>query len=378
MGKAITQLKTFKTLFGVSKTGAIKVYIVSAEENSDGTANILISFGYEHGKKQTDIVSIKTGKNIGKKNETTPFQQACSEALSRWNNKKLNGYTETKNSISQVTLPMLAKSFKDMKHKITYPCLGQPKLNGIRCMARITKNGVEYISRKGKTYSTLVHLNSQLQKLFKDLEDTEILLDGEVYKHGWSLQKIAKHVKKAYPETKELGYVIFDISDTANNNATRNKYLEDKFRNINNKNYSNLSLIHSDIINSENEVKLFHDSYIRDGYEGIILRNLNGKYIYNYRSEDLQKYKEFIDKEFKIVSYKTGTGREEGAIVFICEISPNGPTFEVRPTGSIQARIDMAKNFNKIKGKLLTVRYQELSDSGIPTIVSGLVVRDYE
>ena len=33
--------------------------------------------------------------------------------------------------------PMLAHEFKKNKHKVKYPCIVQPKLDGIRCIATI-------------------------------------------------------------------------------------------------------------------------------------------------------------------------------------------------------------------------------------------------
>ena len=55
-----------------------------------------------------------------------------------------------------------------------------------------------------------------------------------------------------------------------------------------------------------------------------------------------------------------------------------GHTFVVRPRGSFELRRQWMKDINSIIGKKLTVRYQELTDDGIPRFPVGISIRDYE
>ena len=126
----------------------------------------------------------------------------------------------------------------------------------------------------------------------------------------------------------------------------------------------------------------YHDEYVNDGFEGLIIRNLEGKYLLEKRSNDLQKYKSFEDAEFEIVGFKLGTGTEEGAIIFVCGVGDQ--TFDVRPRGSIGERIEKAKRGNSFIGKKLTVRYQpsvkqsDVDKNELPRFPIGIEVRDYE
>ena len=98
----------------------------------------------------------------------------------------------------------------------------------------------------------------------------------------------------------------------------------------------------------------------------------------DHRSHDLQKFKRFEDREFRIVGGRTATtGRYEGSCVFLCEVEP-GKTFEVCPRGSMQVRQQYYKDLPNLVNKMLTVRYFNLSDSGIPLFPVGIVVRDFE
>lgn len=91
----------FPTLYGRSTTGKIKQWNVSVDNLEDGSASITVIHGYSDGKKQQDYKVISSGKNIGKANETTPYEQACSEARSALNKKRDEGYSESEDSIKE-------------------------------------------------------------------------------------------------------------------------------------------------------------------------------------------------------------------------------------------------------------------------------------
>ena len=66
-------------LYGVSRTNKVKQWQARVEEQDNGTAFIIIESGYVGGKIQSKPKLIAKGKNIGKSNETTPFEQAVSQ-----------------------------------------------------------------------------------------------------------------------------------------------------------------------------------------------------------------------------------------------------------------------------------------------------------
>ena len=113
------------------------------------------------------------------------------------------------------------------------------------------------------------------------------------------------------------------------------------------------------------------------GYEGVIIRNKKGLYRLATRSEDLQKFKEFEDAEFSIVGFTEGEGNEKGAVIWICETEEK-KKFRVRPKGTVDDRKELFKKGQTYVGKMLTVKYQELTDEGIPRFPVGLAIRDYE
>jgi ATP-dependent DNA ligase len=150
--------KHFPILFKQGGRGQTQEWVILANDLGDGTAEYIVTHGQVGGAMQTTSTKVAVGKNIGKKNETTAFEQACLEAESKWKKQQDKGYCESLTDLSdaKLYLPMLAKSFKDYGHKIKFPCYVQPKLDGIRCIAHKTQAGqIQLLSRKGKRCGVL-------------------------------------------------------------------------------------------------------------------------------------------------------------------------------------------------------------------------------
>jgi ATP-dependent DNA ligase len=114
--------------------------------------------------------------------------------------------------------------------------------------------------------------------------------------------------------------------------------------------------------------------FVEAGYEGIMLRNAAGIYCANYRSNDLQKYKEFMEEEYRIIDFTQGEGRDAGAVIWVCETA-DGKVFTVRPRGSLNQRRDWFNDGDSYIGKNLTVIYQELTEDGKPRFPVGKALR---
>lgn len=364
--------REFPKLYAVSSNGKIKEWEIWVEEEND-IVNIVNQHGYEDGKKQLLKKQIDSGKNIGKANETSIFEQACSEAESKWNSKIDSKYITSrpsKTNKSEIILPMLALSFSKRSHNIKFPCFVQPKYNGVRCLALKTGNDVVYQSRRGKLFETLTHFDDIIKQIPEDIR-----LDGEVYVHNEPFQNIVSWVKKDRgEETKKLEYWVYDIAVENMTFSERYKKLESLFSEILR---SPIQLVPTYVCENIKQVKEFHDEFVKLGYEGVMIRNSHGMYKFDHRSQDLQKYKEFIDEEFEITGGKSGTGLYEGCVVFECK-TPENKTFECVPKGTLEYKRELFKNLSNLVGKQLTVRYFEKSLDNIPIFPVGVAIRDYE
>ncbi len=86
------QKEELPILFGVSRIGKVKQWQAKAVEHDNGTASIIVESGYVAQKIREIPKLIKKGKNIGKSNETTPFEQAVSEINSQFQVKRSSNY----------------------------------------------------------------------------------------------------------------------------------------------------------------------------------------------------------------------------------------------------------------------------------------------
>jgi len=88
------------------------------------------------------------------------------------------------------------------------------------------------------------------------------------------------------------------------------------------------------------------------------------------RSSTLLKVKRFQDAEARVIGHQPGTGRHKGRLGALAVVLPDGTEFAVGTGLSDQER----ENPPPI-GSIITFRYQELSDGGVPRFPSFVRVR---
>lgn len=333
-------------------------------------AEIIVSTGIKGGKMIENIKTVKTGKNIGKKNETTKYQQALNEANGKINKKRDEGYSETIKETSR-PLPMLAHDFKKRGKDISFPCFVQPKLDGIRTVYDHHAN--KFYSRNNKDYLHFSQILSELKN-----GNIKYYLDGEIYTHDLPFEDFVGLSKKKTLNKQDekslnsLKFYVYDVIIPGIPYEERYKILQDLFKEHD---FKRVVLLQTKKCKNKEEADEFLESYVEKGYEGLILRNSKGEYSINNRSSDLQKYKYFQDAEYEIIGAKTGEGREEGAIIWTCK-TKDGKPFDVRPKGSIEERREIYKNHKKYIGKMLTVKFFRFTKEDIPlfptTLHSGI------
>ena len=163
--------------------------------------------------------------------------------------------------------PLLAHIYEP--HRVTFPCYVQPKLNGIRALYQ---NGC-FQSRDQLPFpdGLLSHLSRPLQEVF----GPEIILDGELYVHGWPLQRINAAVtpvrQTPTEDTLEVEYHVFDVVDFGKSFEERfcNMPLIDKFSSIIGR---GAKLVLTYLINNEQEADDLYAKLVAQGYEGCIYR----------------------------------------------------------------------------------------------------------
>lgn len=267
--------------------------------------------------------------------------------------------------------PMLAHKFNDHQHKIVYPVYIQPKLNGIR---GIYNHGV-FQSRDEHIWKpdVLSHLVHELLAC----TNPDQILDGELYVHGWSLQKIngAVAVTRNAPDklTPIVEYHVFDIlhvHDMMRPFDLRSQDLFDLQQRITLHGLKKIHVVPTTQLSLQS-AEFAYNNYRRLGYEGIMYRAADKPYGHEQlcgnkdnRWAYLLKRKAWVDDEFLILDFNLTVG-EKGHRGFqlTCK-TKQGRTFNV---GSGLAHEEMAAfEISPPIGKLARVRYEMLSDDLIP------------
>ena len=409
-------IERLPTLYGVEKNGKIKTWVadiyLKGTNAQTGNAFATIEYGQQDGKKQMTVRGYTEGKNIGKKNETTPLQQCIAETRKKWLDKKeKESYQETmptstlthhdeeqeqeqeQKTSAKKYFPMLAHKFEPAskttkKNTIIFPCFVQPKLDGLRCVVyRDPATGeIRRQSRTGTYFDTMSHIAESLAPLFAKYP--AVVLDGELYTTEIPFEELAGLIKtkKLTPSDTDklrvIEYHIYDIVDETLPYHTRHDSIKKMFAQVAASTASSphklppyIRLVETIEAKTLAEFKAEFSRFIEEGYEGIMLRNKTGMYRCNYRSHDLQKYKEFQEDEFRIIGFMQGDGRDKGTVIWVCE-TKEGKEFKVRPRGTIENRSKLFKTGEKYVGKMLTVIYQELTEEGKPRFPVGKDVRE--
>jgi DNA ligase-1 len=209
------------------------------------------------------------------------------------------------------------------------------------------------------------------------------LLDGELYTTKHKFQKIVGLVKQKTIKEEDrekhndIQLHVYDIVDTKKTFEERYAVLQKLFKDYTSVIGSVLQLCPTVRITKKEELKARHDEYVAAGYEGLMLRNPKGLYAVGQRSADLLKMKEFFDDEYEVVDFYTGEGREADCVMWQCK-TKDGKVFGCRPEGTHEERSEILKDAASYIGKMLTVRYQELTNDGLPRFPVGVAFRDYE
>ena len=354
-----------KTIYKKDSKGKYRVLTYWTEGNTLYTESGLLD-----GKKKVDT-RVCSAKNIGKSNETTPEEQAVLEMEAKIKNKLSKEYFESLEAVDNniVIQPMLAKSYENEKDKITFPCLVEPKLDGIRAIVIIGQDGsISLRSRQNKPIdddkTILPHIWEELSLL------PEGIYDGELYAHNLSFQEITKLVKKDRGNDNVIiKYHVYDAIIEDMPNIFRVITLNDIFLSIE---FKHLVKVMTETVDTYEGIEKHNKKCVSEGYEGSMIRNSQAYYEQGKRSSNLLKFKNFIDIDATLIdvepqdsdptmgvpkfTYTHETGDSQGLVV----------TFSANCKLSHEDRQDLLSNKEEYLGKKGQIRFFEWTDDKIP------------
>ena len=399
-------MQKLQTLYKIDTTGKLREWTMIIEDACFHAVK-----GVVGGKMIEDKPRCCEAKNVGRSNETTPQEQAESEAQSKWQKKLDKDYALSPEEAKEKKFyaPMLAQKYEDRRDELEYPLFSQPKLDGIRCIVQCVSpnpHGLDDVTlvaktRNGKVIDAIPHILHNLKGFF--ITDPNAILDGELYNHDLkdNFNKITSLVRKQKPvrcerdtdtsfEKKEkefeerleesaetIQYWIYDAPQIApfkENNKFFLRY-DQLLSTIPQKDC--LVVVATSEINNESQLTLTYEGYIGEGYEGQIVRT-NSAYE-NKRSKGLLKRKEFQDAEYRVIDIDEGNGNRVGTAKHLVLWCDNKKTqFNSNIKGSFEYLAEILQNKEDYIGKQATIRFFQLTPDGIPRFPFAVGFRDYE
>jgi len=383
---------TLKQLYGLDKKGGIKTWNISVEGSV-----ITVEHGKLGGKITSKVSPPCKGKNIGKSNETSPEEQAISEAQSKWQKQVDKGYGVDKDNLPEVQLPPLAKKYQDVKPNLSKetPWLASNKMDGVRCTVFKRGGRVVFQSRGGKEYPVIEDIAKDLDRLFLE-KNPQLVVDGELYCHGMFLEDITSCVKKHNPNTEKLKFHVFDVHniDAPVALSQRVSYYPYIVDNTDIKS-SRILPVQQREVTSEEVMLAMHKVAINQGYEGVVLRCPNSMFKFNYRTSEFLKYKEAMREEFQVAGSEVDKngggvpvlylkGRKEVADKYFKETGEWGKAdqgvFRANFKGTHKYREGIRKELgDKVDTEMfITVEFEAYSKYGVPLKPISISFREME
>jgi DNA ligase-1 len=268
----------------------------------------------------------------------------------------------------------------------------QPKLDGVRAEAHVNpdKGQVRIFSSTGREINSVPHLNSTLALILRR-ENRHLILDGELYSEHLSHQKINSIVSRTqnlHPDAILIDFQCFDLVDDRTQEERIRDLTEiyERFKETKGQqpgaeeNPNFFTMVPTFVSSETKDIDLFLPTFLSMGYEGIILREASGLYE-RKRSTSLMKSKPRKTDEYEIIGFheelsKDGTPKDTlGALVLRDQ---DQRTFSVG-SGSFltqRNRDDLWDQRHELLGRTAVVKYQELTDRGVPRFPVLIALKD--
>lgn len=404
------------------KRWAIEIRSYICPVNNVDTVCMAISHGKLGGKMQEDLEFFTEGKQ-----GRTPCEQAIKEAHARIKKQYDKNYRDT--CAELLDIPILAMLAKDASHDlekripekvVKKGVFTSDKFDGLRLLAKCEALGVVKLYSRTNQLVSVPHIEDELRKVMNPGD----ILDGEIYKHGYALQEIQAAVNNTDPEEKlkkalnaqvraakmendpkvdeekwykaqvkadadhsdavrtmelrpQLEFHVFDLVILDIPFQTRLAMLED---------YADTRFAQTLFIKLVQYRQAFsyegiysqHADAVERGYEGLMIRLLDGMYESGKRSGGIWKLKVFVDDEFLIVG--------------VIEDKFDGSIFQLKNNqknifgeyeyfycvmGTMEERKEYLLNQEDYIEKFLTVQFQtRYKKSNLPQFPTGKAFRE--
>lgn len=384
--------------------GKIRVVEISYQWEDDYNGFVIRRKTYQYGGKAIDHPEIVITKGKAKRTVTEQARLEYNSHIKKYQDK---GYKLLEKDINTYSLEDLNKILPEFttdangfqKHMLAKQAdkvaasafekewYASRKIDGTRCSFYYKDGVIKTASRGGGDYDPACQHFITNEKLITFFENhPDYILDGELYKHGKSLQQIsgaARLEKNAY-DCDWLEYYIYDIMIPNMPFKDRLEILEEIQEELGlgfdpehiwNEGDLQMQMVPHVKVSGWLNIKSLHDKYVSEGWEGVVIRDPSKNYKFGGRGNEMIKVKMYQDSEFLVTGISEGLRDED--LCFTC-VTEDGKEFKAKPMGSRELKQAYRNNLDQIIGKMATVKFFYYSDDGTPLQPVLKCIRDYE
>lgn len=266
---------------------------------------------------------------------------------------------------------MLPYPFEEARlARIGFPCYVQPKLDGVRArFIQRDKDSFDLLSSQGNPITQLPRLLQTLKSL-RLKPGTE--LDGELYVHGWSFERIFSVTSRTvdvHPLANEMEYHIFDMPSAEGG-------YHDRLTQILGlpipSEYPGMGIyrVENFYAYSMEDISNLVDMFVKMGYEGVIIKQRDLPYI-RCRTPKMLKIKPDKSDVYTITQVvpevsQDGVVKERVGAFVVKDDDSNIFSVGTGPLLTWDNRVQLWSIRHSLIGKKITVKYQQLTDRGVP------------
>lgn len=351
---------------------------------------------YQYGGKKTEqpVIYIERGKASRTLQEQVDLEYKSNmkkylDKGYKLLEKPLNEYSEyeldeilgeIRTGQNGIPKPQLAKQADKITNQKTFDkkYWGSRKIDGLRTLIYMGEDGQLHTASRGATNydapmaDILEH--PALIQVFK--ENPGLIMDGECYKHGLSLQEINSVARTQvtaidYTVLQFYWYDIVDLNLTVTERIAKIKQIAEPLnltfepeKDFQPEDLRIQLVPHVEVSGWDNILKL-HNDYVEEGWEGLVIRLQSSVYGPNKRTNDWIKVKAYLDGTYKVIGYELGLRGSED-MVFILE-TEDKKVFKASPIGTRAVKKEYVLNFETTyKNQLGDCKYFTISEYGIP------------
>ena len=266
---------------------------------------------------------------------------------------------------------MLSHPFDPMRVK-KWPVFIEPKYDGVRVIAKVTREGVvQTLSRSGKEFTAFDSLKEDISKIGLEIfakqvavgNCTAIFLDGEVT--SGSFNETVSSARKKDTDDKDAIYHVFDAFALADGvyfsigeNAEERREVISRYIGKDGR----VRLIQRLIASNESEVNNITSAWMNMGLEGSIVKLREGEYQFK-RSYNWMKIKAEETIDVKVIGFFEGLGKYQNQLGgFIVDV--DGVSVNIGGGFTDEQRKEFWELRESMPGRMIEVEYHQKTPDG--------------